>query len=84
MKIETSLSRLAAHVAQRATLHDTPFSETLDAFGKLITYYSALKKNKATTEETSSEPDFTAFQAAIENHNGQPKVRGGRGTGDRE
>jgi len=69
MNVEKSLARLADHVAKRALDGTMPFSETLDAFGKLITYYSALKKNKGHSEEVSTEPDFSQFKVALENGN---------------
>ena len=83
--VDKSLARLADHVAKRALDgNNTTFAETLDAFGKLITYYSALKKNKAPPEDNPDIPDFSAFQAALESHNGKPKVRGGGGPGGDE
>jgi hypothetical protein len=39
------LDELARYVAKKAVDDQTAFADTLDAFGKLITYYALLLKN---------------------------------------
>ena len=75
MTFDQSLAKLARHVAEKATHKNTPFSETLDAFGKLTTYYSALKKTKAPSEEASDGADFLSFQSALEGNDGSAEIR---------
>lgn len=70
MTFDQSLAKLARHVADKATQKDTSFSEAVDAFKALITYYSVLKKTKAPAEEASDGADFLSFQSALEETNG--------------
>ncbi len=65
------LQSLADHVRDKAMDGDTPFAETLDAFGKLITYHGLLLKNQGKLDEPSDEPTMTALAATIsEGNNG--------------
>lgn len=49
------LADLAKHVSDKAMLSDTPFSETLDAFGKLTTYHALILKHRGKTADTDDD-----------------------------
>ena len=79
MTFEQSIAKLAARIAKMANSDSTSLQDATDAFKALTSYYAALKKNKATSEEKSDEPDFMSFKSALEDHNGNTEVRSGRG-----
>ncbi len=54
--IQQELEALALHVAKRAQEPDTAFQDTLDAFGKLTTYYGLLLKNQGKLPPDEVEP----------------------------
>lgn len=51
MKIEDTITKVAEHVADRAIDGDTPFSESLDALGKLTAFYGLVLKHHGFKED---------------------------------
>lgn len=84
MKFPDQLAKLARHVADKAALSDTPFSETLDALGKLTTYYALMLKNAGkSSDEDEDVPTISQMTARMreveEPPNGRARVPIGRG-----
>lgn len=62
-----SLAELAEYVAKKAKQNDTIFAETLDAFGKLTTYYGVISKRSTSAVESSTEPTIANFAERLRN-----------------
>lgn len=74
---DMELAKLARTIVQKATLNDTPFDESVDAFKALTTYYALRLKHKTGDDD----PDPNGFNfgntgfADTEQPNGGPAVR---------
>lgn len=84
--MKNELAALAKYIADKAQQEGTCFAETLDAFGKLTTYYGMLRKHPDREADEDREPTVAGFTnrfREVEQESqdgGRPKIRARTGS----
>lgn len=79
MAFKDKLDKLAEHLADKAILNDTPYSESIDAFKELRAYYATILKETKPEDATNDNKSFGDFQRKVqqasEHNNGKVRSR---------